>query len=323
MARSIIRKPSFWKIVGAFRSMWKRFLCRMFIPWYGRKGVGWFRDPKKANYNWWYYRTSISIPRLLGYKPSRGVYVLALTIAGFMSIFACPVDVVQAGIRVRRTSKSIRSDRHASEVLKKNRAADHNNSDQRSTTDVHHGSSTERVKPSVNLAQNTADASAERLQNNLKTSHALKASEKEKNQSSSVSSSRERLYDYAEIKPSDNQKTIEPDENTPKTTPKNACDRYIRKRITIYEKDCDRKISDYLTQGCYLDIVLESENSKDQDEIMLCINGEKISSVPKEHYYAYATCLKLNYRIYAIVSDVVCDQEAVAYELETWISGEK
>ena len=37
MARGIIRKPSFWKIVGAFRSQWKRSLRRMFIPGYGKK----------------------------------------------------------------------------------------------------------------------------------------------------------------------------------------------------------------------------------------------------------------------------------------------
>ncbi|MBQ7390876.1 MAG: hypothetical protein IJW02_07225 [Clostridia bacterium] len=323
MARSIIRKPSFWKIVGAFRSMWKRFLRRMFIPWYGRKGVGWFRDPKKANYNWWYYRTSISIPRLLGYKPSRGVCVLALTVACFMSIFACPVDVVKAGIRVRRTSKSIRSNRHASEALRKNRAAVHNNSGQRSTTDVNHGSSTERVKTSVNLKQNTADARAERLQNNVKSSHALKASEKEKNQSSSVSSSRERLYDYAEVKPSENPVVTEPDENMPKTTPKNENDRYIRKRITVNETYRDRKLSDYLTQGRCLDVVFDSEDPKDRDIIMLCINGEKICGVPEEYHTAYATCLKLNYKVYAIVSDVVCCQEKISYELETWISCEK
>ena len=58
MARGIIRKPSFWKIVGAYRSQWKRTLKRMFIPGYGRRGMGWWRNPKKAWYNWWYYRTS-------------------------------------------------------------------------------------------------------------------------------------------------------------------------------------------------------------------------------------------------------------------------
>ena len=67
MARGFFRKTSFWKTVGAFRSQWKRALKRFFLWGYGKKGMGWWRDPKKAFYNWWYYRTSVSIPRLLAF----------------------------------------------------------------------------------------------------------------------------------------------------------------------------------------------------------------------------------------------------------------
>ena len=33
MARGFIRKTSFWKTVGAFRSQWKHALKRFFLPW--------------------------------------------------------------------------------------------------------------------------------------------------------------------------------------------------------------------------------------------------------------------------------------------------
>ena len=67
MSRGIIRKPSFNKIVGAYRSQWKRFWMRLFtFGIYGSKGIGWWKNPKKAWYNFWYYRTSVSVYRILG-----------------------------------------------------------------------------------------------------------------------------------------------------------------------------------------------------------------------------------------------------------------
>lgn len=71
MARGFFRKPSFNKTLGAWGSQWKRALKRFFIPWYGKKGTGWWSNPRKALYNWWYQRTSISVFDLFG-KRSRG-----------------------------------------------------------------------------------------------------------------------------------------------------------------------------------------------------------------------------------------------------------
>ena len=43
MSRGFIRRPSFWKIVGAYRSQWKRLLMRALFPnTYGKKGMGWW-----------------------------------------------------------------------------------------------------------------------------------------------------------------------------------------------------------------------------------------------------------------------------------------
>ena len=106
MARGFFRKRSFWKTVGAFRSQWKRALLRFFFPSYGKRGMGWLRNPKKAAYTWWYYRTSISIPRLLGYKPSRGACLLALCVVSVFSLFTFPYDVVFAGAKARKIYKA-------------------------------------------------------------------------------------------------------------------------------------------------------------------------------------------------------------------------
>ena len=102
MARGFIRKPSFWKTVGAYRSQWKRSLRRFFFPGYGNKGMGWWRNPKKALYNWWYYRTSISLPRMLGYKPSRGACIFALIVGSMFNLNAFPVYAAKAGTRAHK-----------------------------------------------------------------------------------------------------------------------------------------------------------------------------------------------------------------------------
>ena len=103
MARGLFRKTSFNKIVGAYRSQWKRFWMRLFtFGMYGRKGMGWWNNPKKAWYNFWYHRTSISIPRLLGYKPSRLSLFCAMLVASVASVLASPVDATRAGIKAHK-----------------------------------------------------------------------------------------------------------------------------------------------------------------------------------------------------------------------------
>lgn len=103
MARGLVRKPSFNKIVGAYRSQWKRFWMRLFtFGMYGRKGMGWWRDPKKAWYNWWYRRSSISVYRILGCKPSRGACFFACLFASAFSIVASPIDATRAGVKAHK-----------------------------------------------------------------------------------------------------------------------------------------------------------------------------------------------------------------------------
>lgn len=56
-----VRKPSLKKSFKARTTgKWKRQIKKMFNPFYGKKGMGWVRDPKKAMYNKIYNKTSVS-----------------------------------------------------------------------------------------------------------------------------------------------------------------------------------------------------------------------------------------------------------------------
>ncbi|MDO5708194.1 MAG: hypothetical protein Q4P31_06135 [Andreesenia angusta] len=57
-----IRKPSIKKSFKArTSSKWKRRAKKSIVPGYGKKGMGWIKDPKKAAYNKVYNKTSIDI----------------------------------------------------------------------------------------------------------------------------------------------------------------------------------------------------------------------------------------------------------------------
>ena len=115
MSRGVIRKPSFNKIVGAYRSQWKRFWMRLFtFGLYGSKGVGWWRDPKKAWYNFWYNRTSISVYKILGCKPSR----LACFFAMIVAAVATPVDITSAGVKAHKIKKERKKRENVDRVKK-------------------------------------------------------------------------------------------------------------------------------------------------------------------------------------------------------------
>lgn len=61
-----IRKP---RLKGRLKQRtigkWKRQAKSAVNPFYGKKGMGWIRDPKKALYNKMYRKTSISFKDFL------------------------------------------------------------------------------------------------------------------------------------------------------------------------------------------------------------------------------------------------------------------
>ncbi len=57
-----MRKPSLKKSIKARTTgKAKRKLKKALIPGYGKKGIGWLKDPKKAAYNKAYKKTTFSI----------------------------------------------------------------------------------------------------------------------------------------------------------------------------------------------------------------------------------------------------------------------
>lgn len=62
MSRSFFRKPSLKKSFKARTTgRAKRYLKRSINPYYGKKGMGALKNPKKSAYNYVYHRTSIGI----------------------------------------------------------------------------------------------------------------------------------------------------------------------------------------------------------------------------------------------------------------------
>lgn len=61
-----VRKPSLKKSVSARTTgRAKRKLKRMVNPFYGKKGMGWIRNPRKALYNKVYRKTSVSSKKMV------------------------------------------------------------------------------------------------------------------------------------------------------------------------------------------------------------------------------------------------------------------
>ena len=112
---------------------------------------------------------------------------------------------------------------------------------------------------------------------------------------------------------------IEPDENTPKSTPKNENDQYIRKRMIIAGSYyCDKTVLDTLEVGSHVDLEAEPNNPYDQDAVKLLFNGQKIGYVGKSDRLAFATCLKLKRKIYGVITAIIEEDSQTKYEYETW-----
>ncbi|MCT1179898.1 hypothetical protein [Lactococcus lactis] len=57
-----MRKPSITKSLKArTTTKYKRKVKKALIPGYGKKGMGWIKNPKKATYNKVYKKTSFSL----------------------------------------------------------------------------------------------------------------------------------------------------------------------------------------------------------------------------------------------------------------------
>ena len=111
----------------------------------------------------------------------------------------------------------------------------------------------------------------------------------------------------------------EPDENTPKSTPQNEKDQYIRKRMIIAGSYyCDKAVLDTLEVGSRIDLEVEPDNPYDKDAVKLLFNGQKIGYIVKKDHMAFVTCLKLNQKIYGVITAIIDENGRIKYEFETW-----
>jgi hypothetical protein len=345
MSRGIIRKPSFNKIVGAYRSQWKRFWMRLFtFGIYGSKGIGWWKNPKKAWYNFWYYRTSVSIYRILGCKPSRGASFLGFFVASIISIFAAPVEATRAGVKARK----IKKERKAREEGRTTRATTAHKTTTSTTTpktrtdsatyssassksytsktSSSNGASTSKTHSSPSSYKRTSTATNPKPSTPRYTSTTIittiapnKVEEKPKETYN---------YSFTSLFPKEEkavpvvskvEEPKEPDENTPKSKSKHEGDQYIRKRMFIAGSSyCDKTVLDALTVGTYFDLEAEPDNPYDKDAVKLTYNGQKIGYIAKQDHLAFVTCLKLKRNIYGVITAIKADEHPVKYEFETW-----
>ena len=336
MARGIIRKPSFNKIVGAYRSQWKRFWMRLFtFGAYGSKGIGWWRNPKKAWYNFWYNRTSVSVYRLLGCKPSR----LACFFAMIVAVVATPIDATSAGVKAHK----IKKERKRREAGERTTRATPSTSSARSTS----SSSTTRSTTATTTPRSTASTHTTRATtaprattNTYKGTNttARKTTVEKKTVPTVVTrpikgepttEKPQATYTYtpiyqptvAEVKPIVKEPELpkEPDENTPKSTPKHEKDQYIRKRMIIAGSYfCDKAVLDTLEVGSHIDLEAEPDNPYDKNAVKLLYNGQKIGYISKKDNIAFVTSLKLNRKIYGVITAIIKEEDQTKYEFEAW-----
>lgn len=341
MARGIIRKPSFNKIVGAYRSQWKRFWMRLFtFGVYGSKGVGWWRNPKKAWYNFWYNRTSVSVYRLLGCKPSR----LACFFAMIVAAVATPIDATSAGVKAHKIKKE-RKKREAGERNTRTTASNNSNRSSNSSSTPHstnstsassatgytHSTRTTVVSHSTTGTPKTNSTTVRKTATEKKTvsavvSSTIKADASVEKPQATCTYTPIFQPTVTEVKHIAKEPKLpkEPDENTPKSTPKHEKDQYIRKRMIIAGSSyCDSGVLAKLSVGTYFDLVAEPDNPHDKDAVMLTLDGEKIGYIAKADRLAFVTCLKLKRKIYGVITAIKADEFPKKYEFETWFDSEK
>ena len=125
---------------------------------------------------------------------------------------------------------------------------------------------------------------------------------------------------YIVPKPHDDEPK-EPDENTPKSSPLNEKDQYIRKRMIIAGSYyADQSTVEQLVVGTYFQLIAESDNPHDKDAVALYYQGGKIGYVAKKDVLPFVTCLKLKRSIYGVITDIQETNGRKVFEYETWFA---
>ena len=85
---------------------------------------------------------------------------------------------------------------------------------------------------------------------------------------------------------------------------------------------CDKAILAQLKIGTCFELSREPDNPYDKDAVKLTYNGEKIGYIPKQDCTAFVVSLKLQMKIYGVITAINNDAYPTKYEFETWIENE-
>ena len=108
-------------------------------------------------------------------------------------------------------------------------------------------------------------------------------------------------------------------EEIPKSKPKGEKDRYIRKRMIVAGSYyCEASALEALFVGAYIDLEAEPENPYDPNAIKLTYQGQKIGYIAQKDLELFSACIKLQRKIYGVITDIRTEEGRVQYEYETW-----
>lgn len=330
LARWFIRKPTFSKVLGAYRSQFRRALMRLFFPWaYGKKGMGWLRNPRKAFYNWWYNRTSVSLfPRAKGggfFALLAGLFLLPFSgsqstskhSSSTTSGESTSVSSAAGTSRFSGVDSSVSSNVRSSSNVK-------SSSNVRSSSNVKTSRTSDEAaitltKPKAAAAKSTGEAKIHPAfqggQSSIKKSHLEQPLAFQKAPLPPPVTSPAPPPATAQIIPDPADETI------PKSTPCNPADRYIRKRMLIAGTYfADQTAVDRLTVGAHIDLTAEPDNPHDPNAVALYHQGGKVGYVAKQDAISFAMCLRLKRPVYGIITDIRKETGRTVYEYETWFA---
>jgi hypothetical protein len=343
-----LRKSSFARSLAAYRSQWKRGLARLFIPGYGKRGRGFWRDPKRAHYNFWYHRRTVSLKQLWrsGGAMHKSVSLFVIVLGTLCNIIALPADVVQTAVAVGKVNKTrkARAKRTTVNPSQSSRpksstrsAAAHSSSAYAPrSSGAYATSSDERMTREVNSLHQASRQSTSKA---TPTTSASPRSTPSPRPISAPSVAVPQASIPAEIKeptrapiqpppapmatttPAEEEK-IAVDPNAPKSKPRDAADRYSQKRLIIAGSSyCDKSALAELKIGSYLEFAAEPSNPHDKNAIMVLHCGQKVGYIAKHEQLPFVACLRLNRKFYGVLTDIVREPYPVKYEYEMWFEG--
>ena len=307
MARWFIRKPSFQKMLGAYRSQFKRSLLRLIFPWYGKKGTGWWTNPRRAAYNWWYNRTSVGLSQLFSSLTSHSS-------TGFPELFLGICFALTLPFRAFSPSKT----RTKSFSAKQSSQGANAPSSRSSTSTSPHSKSTAQATP---ISQSTSVSTP---------SSAVSAPTAASSKPSSQASGPKPVTSKSSVS---KQTTSKPPKEKPFPTPivtqthstgvTSVPDGPHRLRwgMLITETQfADQTIINNLSVGTQLELRPAPDDTHGSNAVALYVQNTRIGYATRSDSFILVTYLRLRHTVYGIITGISDTDGRNIFEYEVWSS---